>query len=230
MRKVVVLAVFGVLLLVVSSGLAGAQGQRATAQLEDTSGNQVGTADFVQGPDGVTITANLQPGQNAAGPGEHGVHIHETGDITPDFEAAGEHFNPTGAEHGLQNPNGPHAGDLAEITVNGDGSASYQTTTDLVTLSGGDRALLDSDGSTLIIHRGSDDQETDPSGNTGGRAIAGVIQEAVTLESTTPEATMPQQGLPRSGGIDLLALMALAGGAGLVAAVLIWRWTSHNEL
>jgi superoxide dismutase, Cu-Zn family len=224
------LAVFGVLLLVVSAGFAGAQGQRATAQLEDTSGNQVGTAEFVEGPNGVTITANLQPGQDAAGPGEHGVHIHETGDVTPDFEAAGEHLNPTGAEHGLQNPNGPHAGDLPGMTVNEDGSASYQTTTDLATLSGVDRAILDSDGSTLVIHRGADDQETDPTGNTGGRAIAGVIQEAVTLESTTPEATIPRQPLPSSGGIDLLALMALAGGAGLISAVLIWRWTARGEL
>jgi Cu-Zn family superoxide dismutase len=224
------LAVFGVLLLVVSAGLAGAQGQRATAQLEDTSGNQVGTAELVEGANGVTITANLQPGQDAAGPGEHGVHIHETGDVTPDFEAAGEHLNPTGAEHGLQNPNGPHAGDLPGMTVNEDGSASYQTTTDLATLSGGDRAILDPDGSTLVIHRGADDQETDPTGNTGGRAIAGVIQEAVTLESTTPEATTPRQPLPSSGGIDLLALMALAGGAGLISAVLIWRWTARGEL
>ncbi len=224
------MALCGVLLLVVSAGLAGAQGQRATAQLEDTSGNQVGTAEFVEGPNGVTITANLQPGQDAAGPGEHGVHIHETGDVTPDFEAAGAHLNPTGAEHGLQNPNGPHAGDLPGMTVNEDGSASYQTTTDLATLSGGDRAILDSDGSALVIHRGADDQETDPSGNTGGRAIAGVIQEAVTLESTIPEATTPRQPLPSSGGIDLLALMALAGGVGLISAVLIWRWTARGEL
>ncbi len=230
MKRVVVLAVFGVLLLVVSAGVAAAQGAGANAELEDASGNPVGTAQFAEGPDGVNITVNLQPGQNAAGPGEHGVHIHETGDVTPDFEAAGEHLNPTGAEHGFQNPNGPHAGDLAEMTVNEDGSASYQTTTDLVTLSGGDRALLDSDGSTLVIHRGADDQETDPTGNTGGRVIAGVVQEAVTLESTTPEATTPRQNLPGSGGINLLALMALAGGAGLIAAVLIWRWTSRGEL
>lgn len=229
MRKVVVLVVFGAF-LIASAGVALAQGAGANAELEDTDGSPVGTAQFAEGPEGVTITVNLQPGQNAAGPGEHGVHIHETGDVTPDFEAAGDHFNPTGAEHGFQNPNGPHAGDLAEITVNEDGSASYQTTTDLVTLSGGDRALLDSDGSTLIIHLGADDQETDPSGNTGGRAIAGVVQEAVTLESTSPEATTPRQPLPSSGGIDLLALMALAGGAGLISAVLIWRWTARGEL
>jgi hypothetical protein len=57
-----------------------------------------------------------------------------------------------------------------------------------------------------------------------------VVQEAVTLESTTPEATTPRQNLPSSGGIDLLALTALVGGAGLIAAVLIWRWTSRGEL
>lgn len=230
MRKVVVLLMSGAALLVASAGVALAQGAGANAELKDTSGNPVGTAQFTEVPGGVNITVNLLPGQNAAGPGEHGVHIHETGDTTPDFEAAGAHLNPTGAEHGFQNPNGPHAGDLPNMTVNEDGSASYQTTADLVTLTGGQGALLDSDGSTLVIHRGADDQETDPTGNSGGRVIAGVIQEAVTLESTTPEATTPRQNLPSSGGIDLLALTALVGGAGLIAAVLIWRWTSRGEL
>ncbi len=230
-RRAGLLVLIGLLLLTLGAGVALAQGGgTATAQLEDADGNPVGDATFTEGPNGVTINANLQPGQNALGPGAHGIHIHETGSTSPDFEAAGEHFNPTNAQHGLKNPEGPHGGDLEEIVVNEDGSAGYTTTTNRITLSGGENSILDSDGSTLIIHAGSDDQETDPSGNTGGRAIAGVIREAVTLESTTPEATMPQQGLPRSGGIDLLALMALAGGAGLVAAVLIWRWTSHNEL
>src|SRR5215207_7785730 len=125
------------------SGAAGAQGEEATAQLEDTDGNPVGTANFVEGPQGVIINVNLQPGQQAIEPGEHGIHIHEKGDISPDFEAAGEHFNPTNAQHGFNNPQGPHAGDLENIIVNEDGSASYQTIAPLVTLSGGENALLD---------------------------------------------------------------------------------------
>jgi Copper/zinc superoxide dismutase (SODC) len=37
-------------------------------------------------------------------------HIHEIGKCDLPFESAGEHFNPTGKQHGKDNPNGPHAG------------------------------------------------------------------------------------------------------------------------
>src|SRR5215218_1515947 len=134
-------------------GTAEAQGTRASAQLEDTDGNMVGIADFVEGPSGLNITVNLQPGQQGVEPGEHGIHFHETGDISPDFEAAGEHFNPTNAQHGLNNPQGPHAGDLENIVVNDDGSANYATTNNRITLSGGENSILDSDGSALVIHQ-----------------------------------------------------------------------------
>ena len=94
-RKIVSLGMFGALLLALFAGGALAQGAgTATAQLEDTDGNPVGDATFTEGPNGVTINANLQPGQQGVEPGEHGIHIHETGEISPDFEAAGEHFNP----------------------------------------------------------------------------------------------------------------------------------------
>ena len=206
-RRASLLGLFGALLLTLGAGVALAQGGgTATAQLEDASGNPVGDATFTEGPNGVTINANLQPGQDAAGPGAHGVHLHETGSISPDFEAAGEHFNPTGAQHGLENPEGPHAGDLEEIVVNEDGSASYTTTTNRVTLAGGENSILDSDGSTLIIHAGSDDQETDPSGESGGRVIAGVIRASQTGEATTPAG---KKDLPKSGGADIFLPAAL---------------------
>jgi Cu-Zn family superoxide dismutase len=210
-RRAGLLVLFGVLPLTIGAGIALAQGGgMASAQLEDADGNPVGEATFTEGPNGITINANLQPGQDAAGPGAHGVHIHETGETSPDFEAAGEHFNPSGAQHGLENPAGPHEGDLEEIVVNEDGSAYYQTLTDRITLSG-ENAILDSDGSALVIHAGSDDQETDPGGNSGGRAVAGVIRLAQSGEATTPESTTPagKKDLPKSGGADVLLPAAL---------------------
>jgi superoxide dismutase, Cu-Zn family len=226
-RKVVVL-LMSAALLVASAGVALAQGAGANAELKDTSGNPVGTAQFTEAPGGVNITVSLLPGQNAAGPGEHGVHIHETGDTTPDFEAAGAHLNPTGAEHGFQNPNGPHAGDLEDIIVNEDGSASYQTVDDRVTLTGGSNALLDSDGSALVLHAGSDDQMTDPSGHSGDRVAAGVIRGSVTGETTAGESTTGREGLPKSGGIDILGLAAFSGALSLVAAIFLWWRASHS--
>jgi hypothetical protein len=178
----------------------------------------------------VTINATLQPGQQAVSPGEHGIHIHEKGSISPDFEAAGEHFNPTNAQHGFNNSQGPHEGDLENIFVNDDGSASYTTTDDRVTLSGGQNSLLDSDGSALVIHESADDYQTDPSGDSGDRVAAGVIRAAGTGESTTGETTAPGgTNLPSSGGANLLLPAALGTLAVVVLGIdLLVRRLRHS--
>jgi Cu-Zn family superoxide dismutase len=206
-RRAGLLALLGALLLTLGTGVALAQGgETATAQLEDASGNPVGDATFTGGANGVTINANLRPGQEAVEPGEHGIHIHQTGETSPDFEAAGEHFNPTGAKHGFNNPEGPHLGDLENIFVNNDGSANYTTTVSGATLTGGENPILDSDGSTLVIHAQADDYETDPSGESGDRLAAGVIRLGQTGESTTPAG---RKDLPKSGGANVLLPAAL---------------------
>jgi superoxide dismutase, Cu-Zn family len=201
-----------VLFITVFAGSAGAQGAGATAQLEDTNGNPVGTAEFVEGPNGITVNVNLFQGQQAATPGEHGIHIHETGDVSPDFEAAREHFNPTNTQHGFNNPQGPHAGDLEDIFINEDGSASYTTTTNRVTLSGGRNSLLDSDGSALVIHEKADDYQTDPSGDSGDRVAAGIIREVATGESTVAGGTTSGP-LPKSGGSSITPSLFLPASA-----------------
>ena len=204
------LAATAILLLVmVSTGIAGAQGEGAVARLKDKEGNPVGNARFTEDSNGVEIAVNVERGIE---PGEHGIHIHEKGEISPDFEAAGEHFNPTGAQHGFENPQGPHSGDLENITVVEDGTASYRTITNLVTLSsGGENSLLDEDGSALVIHERPDDYETDPSGTSSTRVAAGVV-EAMTGTSSLP-----------------LVTLALLAGAALLGAVIFWwvRRTRH---
>ncbi|MDQ3842137.1 MAG: superoxide dismutase family protein [Actinomycetota bacterium] len=201
-------------------GATGVQGTPgATAELQDARGNAVGSAEFVEGPNGVVTTVNLRPGQQAVEPGEHGIHIHEKGDITPDFEAAGEHFNPTSVQHGFDNPEGAHVGDLENIFVNDDGSASYATTS-LLTLSGRENAILDSDGSALVIHARADDYRTDPDGESGDRVAAGVIRASATGESTLPSGETTGGPLPGSGGLTvgsvLLPAAALLVGLGVL--------------
>ena len=107
----------------------------------------------------------------------HGLHIHTVGACTPDFAAVGGHFNPTTAQHGLDNPSGPHAGDLPNLEIDADGNGTYEATTTLVTLAQGDNSLFDSDGSALVIHADPDDLITDPAGNSGDRIACGIIEQ-----------------------------------------------------
>ena len=208
-REIVVLLVVG-MALTLGTGTAIAQGSAATAQIEDAEGNVVGTAQFAEGAYGLVVSVEAQ----GLPPGEHGIHLHETGVCEPPaFESAGGHINPAGAQHGLENPAGPHAGDLPGMTVAGDGTAAYEATTDRVTLSGSDGALLDADGSAIVVHADADDQATDPTGNSGDRVACGVVTAT---------------SMPETGGPDFLLLTAaVAGVAGLLAAVLLQRRASR---
>ncbi len=125
------------------------------------------------------------------GDGIHGIHIHEHGLCSPDFGAAGGHFNPEGLEHGLQNPHGTHAGDLTNITIDGQGNRSYSAVGVGFTLDEQvGRSIIAGDGSALIIHAEADNNRTDPDGNSGGRIACGVV-EAV---AATPVSTESREG------------------------------------
>lgn len=154
----------------------------AIAELQNRQGNVVGYAYLTATADGVLIQVRMTGlGSEMTGDGwsEHGFHIHETGTCTPpDFSSAGGHFNPTGVGHGLLDTDGAHAGDLPNLLVLPDGSASYQVTTDLVTLDSGERGLFDADGSALVLHSGPDDYLTDPAGESGDRIACGIITQA----------------------------------------------------
>lgn len=152
----------------------------ATADLYDAQGNQVGTVELTPVADGVPIQTQVEGFDVAVSGderGEHGFHIHETGDCTaPDFSSAGGHYNPTGVDHGLLDPDGPHAGDLPNLWIEADGSADYTVTTDRITLDSGERGVFDRDGSAFVIHSGPDDYLTDPAGDSGSRLACGVIR------------------------------------------------------
>lgn len=153
-----------------------AVGTTAIALLQDAEGNAVGQATFTEDDSGVTIQVELQE-LTVAGAGEHGLHLHTTGACTPDFQAAGGHFNPTGAQHGIDSPRGPHAGDLPNIVIDADGNATYETTNAMITLGEGNNSLFDSDGSAIVVHAGPDDMVTDPAGDSGDRIACGVIEQ-----------------------------------------------------
>lgn len=145
---------------------------KASAVLKETSGKEVGTATLLATPSGTLVTLELA----AAPPGMHGFHIHTTGKCEPpDFTSAGGHFNPDETKHGLMNPEGPHAGDMPNIHVPEDGKLAVEVLNPLVTLSK-ESALLDEDGTALVIHAEPDDYLTDPAGHAGNRIACGVIE------------------------------------------------------
>jgi superoxide dismutase, Cu-Zn family len=142
------------------------------ATLKDKDGKQVGQATLIQTPEGVRIAVS----GFRLPPGVHGLHIHAVGVCQPpEFNSAGAHFNPAGKKHGLQSPDGPHAGDLPNLTVNAIGEGGVDVVNKLVTLGPGPNSLFGENGTTIIIHAGPDDMKTDPTGNSGGRIACGVV-------------------------------------------------------
>lgn len=142
--------------------------------LIDAKGNSVGTAELTEEENGVLV--NVKAENLPEGP--HGFHFHEAGKCEePDFESAGGHFNPTEAEHGLENDKGPHAGDLPNLEIGKDGKVDEEFVVEHVTLKTGEaNSLLREGGTALVIHAEADDGTSQPSGDAGDRIVCGVIQ------------------------------------------------------
>lgn len=160
-----------------SRAVATAAPLTAKADVKDKDGATVATATFTELAAGGGVKIAL--GVSKLPAGQHGWHLHTTGTCTPpDFVSAGAHFNPDGHQHGALNPQGPHAGDLGNVTVAADGTAKVDFVAKAVTLETGKPTSLFKDGGTaLVFHANPDDEKTDPSGNSGGRIACGVIQK-----------------------------------------------------
>lgn len=176
-RLVVAAAALGLIAALAGSALAGGA-RHASATFVDATGATIGWARLVEDATGI-VHVNIHV--KGLSPGLHGVHIHAVGACTPTFAAAGGHYNPLGHQHGLDNPNGPHAGDLPNLVVNDAGVGHLDATTDRVTLSPGPATLFDASlgaaGSALIIHANPDDQVTDATnGGSGSRIACAVIE------------------------------------------------------
>jgi superoxide dismutase, Cu-Zn family len=140
----------------------------ASATLEPKSGNTTlaGHADFVATPVGVKLVLHIE----GAPPGEHGAHLHETGDCSdPEAKSAGGHWNPAGHKHGAPPPVAAHLGDLGE-----DGKGHLELTSESWKI--GDGSAEDLLGKAVVIHGGPDDLVSDPAGNSGPRIGCGVIK------------------------------------------------------
>ena len=163
-------------LLGMATGCAGPAAQKevsATATLEPRSGSQVrGTITFTQaGPDIVRVSGQV----SGHSKGPKGFHIHEKGDCSDaKGMSTGGHFNPGKHKHGGPYEPVKHAGDLGNLNFNDQGTASFNFVVGGISVTS-DKAdgII---GRAVIVHADRDDEETDPTGNAGGRVACGIIK------------------------------------------------------
>jgi Cu-Zn family superoxide dismutase len=140
--------------------------------MKDASGKTIGWAMIKASGTGVHIKLTL----DHMPPGDHAVHFHQFAKCDgPDFKSAGPHFNPDGKQHGLENPDGHHAGDMDNFTVNAKGKAAVDLYNKDVNLGSDSHSLFSNGGTSIVVHAKADDMRTDPSGNSGDRIACGVI-------------------------------------------------------
>ncbi|TRZ43812.1 superoxide dismutase family protein [Robertkochia solimangrovi] len=149
--------------------------KKITVTMEPKSESEVkGNVVFTEENGVVTMTAVFE----GLAPGEHAIHLHEKADCSAeDGTSSGGHWNPTFAQHGKWgSPDGYHKGDIGNFTADENGNGTITFETDEWCIGCGD-ANKDIVGKAVIVHQGTDDYVSQPSGAAGARvSCGGVIQ------------------------------------------------------
>lgn len=147
-----------------------------TGKLISPTGADMGTVTIKPAPNGVILRVEAK----GLTPGWHGMHFHEKGSCTDEkFASAGGHVHSmTPVTHGLLNAGANDAGDLTNIFANTDGTATAEVYSTLVNAREGGKlpALMDADGSSVVIHAMPDDYSTQPIGGAGVRVACAALQ------------------------------------------------------
>ncbi len=161
------------------SSLAPADWADAAVLFISPQGAPNGAAMFKDTPHGVLMRIEL----TGLTPGWHGVHLHQAGDCSDGaagFKASGGHIDPEDNAHGLLNPAGPEAADMANVFAGADGRAVAEIFNSAVFFK--PRAdntkpgLADADGFAIIVHENADDHMTQPIGGAGARVACTAVR------------------------------------------------------
>ena len=133
-----------------------------------------GVVVFTEANGEVSMTARL----SGLSPGDHAIHIHEKADCSSaDGTSSGGHWNPTSQPHGKWGAeSGYHKGDIGNFTADAEGNAEVKMNTSEWCLGCGD-TNKDVMGKAVIVHQGTDDFTSQPSGAAGSRISCGGIIE-----------------------------------------------------
>lgn len=162
-------------------------GLSAVSMLGGNSGYSVGdlvkgVIRFVQTPEGCIIDGTV----DGLTPGQHGMHIHECGDISNGCDSVGEHFNPNNSPHGdpENDLSERHLGDLGNILVDTTGRATFRRIDKFL-------KIPEIIGRSFIITNDPDDlgrgnnPESKINGNSGIRLACGIIARSSGLLQNT---------------------------------------------
>lgn len=135
------------------------------------AGPEVGTVTLADGPYGLMVTPDL----HGLEPGPHGLHVHANpacgpstaGGTTTPAGAAGGHYDPAGSGRHAGPYGDGHLGDLPNLVVEADGTATIPVVAPRL-------HLADVRGRGLMIHAGPDRYTGRAPG--GARGYCGVIR------------------------------------------------------
>ncbi len=152
---------------------AAAAAQKIIMKLEPKSDSKAtGSVVFKEEDGQVSFTAVI----GGLDEGMHAIHIHESADCSSaDGSSAGGHWNPTNEQHGKWGATeGFHKGDIGNFPADESGNGTITMTTDQWCIGCGD-PKKDIVGKAIIVHQGTDDFTSQPSGAAGKRISCGGI-------------------------------------------------------
>lgn len=148
---------------------------KAICVLAPTEGSSTsGTITFTKTKDGILIEGSISGLEPNA---KHGFHIHQYGDVSgADGTKTGGHFNPHGESHSGPDDSMRHVGDLGNVEADAEGKAVYKRLDKMIAFEGDNNVI----GRGMILHAGTDDLKSQPTGAAGARIAQGVIGVAAS--------------------------------------------------